>query len=493
MITRNRARLVGLFVACDIIAIVVSYVWSYLLRFHPYIAPRIFPVDPAKGTPTLGSYLVVLPFYIAAHLAIFYFQGFYKSRLRRTKLDDFFYISLNAVLTIIVAIAALNTVIGYTPSGRATLGGHPLEKPSRAFLIIYFLGVVFMISILRNQIYYVMKRRHKRGLNLQNVLIVGAGEMGTTVAQKLLQVKDLGFVVKGFLDNDRSPGDAVPVDGGVAVLGRIEDIGRVIEDLNIQEVYVTLGLSNYGKILETLQIAQKYPVNVRLIPDLFQLLTLKANIQDLDGYPVISIDDVPLRGARLVLKRITDAVLSAIGLVLLAPVFLVVAVLIRLTSRGPIFYHQERVGNDGRRFVVHKFRTMVLDAEEATGPVMSGPDDPRITRLGRFLRKYSVDEFPQLVNILKGEMSLVGPRPERPEFVREFTEKIPKYMLRHKVKSGLTGWAQVHGLRQGTSIEKRLEYDFYYIQNWSFALDLKILWMTLRKGFIDKTLSGSSD
>jgi exopolysaccharide biosynthesis polyprenyl glycosylphosphotransferase len=493
VITRNRARLVGLFVASDVIAIVVSYVWSYLLRFHPYIAPHIFPVDPAKGTPLLGSYLVVLPFYIVAHLVIFYFQGFYKSRLRRTKLDDFFYISLNAVLTILVAIAALNTVIGYTPSGRAMLGGHPLEKPSRAFLIIYFLGVVFMISILRNQIYYVMKRRYKRGLNLQNVLIVGAGEMGLTVAQKLLQVKDLGFVVKGFLDNDLRPGDTVPVDGGVAVLGRIEDIGRAIEDLNIQEVYVTLGLTNYGKILETLQIAQKYPVNVRLIPDLFQLLTLKANIQDLDGYPVISIDDVPLRGARLVLKRVTDAVLSAIGLVLLAPVFLIVAALIKLTSRGPVYYHQERVGNDGRRFVVHKFRTMVFDAEEASGPVMCSPDDPRITRLGRFLRKYSVDEFPQLVNILKGEMSLVGPRPERPEFVKEFTEKIPKYMLRHKVKSGLTGWAQVHGLRQGTSIEKRLEYDFYYIQNWSFALDLKILWMTLRKGFIDKTFSGPSD
>jgi exopolysaccharide biosynthesis polyprenyl glycosylphosphotransferase len=491
VITRNRARLVGLFVASDIVAIVVSYVWSYLLRFHPYIAPHIFPVDPAKGTPTLGSYLVVLPFYIAAHLVIFYFQGFYKSRLRRTKLDDFFYISLNAVLTIIVAIAVLNTVIGYAPAGRATLAGHPLEKPSRAFLIIYFLGVVFMISILRNQIYYAMKRRYKRGLNLQNVLIVGAGDMGMTVAQKLLKVKDLGLVVKGFLDNDRPTGDTVPVDGGVAVLGRIEDIGQVIEDLNIQEVYVTLGLTNYGKILETLQMAQKYPVHVRLIPDLFQLLTLKANIQDLDGYPVISIDDAPLRGARLVLKQVMDVALSAIGLVLLSPVFLVVAGLIKLTSRGPVLYHQERVGNDGRRFVVHKFRTMVLDAEEGTGPVMASPDDPRITRLGRFLRKYSIDEFPQLVNIAKGEMSLVGPRPERPEFVKEFTEKIPKYMLRHKVKSGLTGWAQVHGLRQGTSIEKRLEYDFYYIQNWSFALDLKILWMTLRKGFIDKTLSGS--
>jgi exopolysaccharide biosynthesis polyprenyl glycosylphosphotransferase len=491
VITRNRARLVGLFVASDVVAIVVSYVWSYLLRFHPYIAPHIFPVDPTKGTPTLASYLVVLPFYIAVHLAIFYFQGFYKSRLRRTKLDDFFFISLNAILTIIVAVAALNTVIGYSPTGRAALAGHPLEKPSRAFLIIYFIGVVFMISILRNQIYYVMKRRFKRGLNLQNVLIVGAGEMGLTVAQKLSQAKDLGVVVKGFLDDDLRPGDPVPVEGGG--VGRIGDMGQVIEDLNINEVYVTLGLSNYDRILETLQIATRYPVHVRLIPDLFQLLTLKANVQDLDGYPVISIDDAPLRGARLALKRAMDIVVSVIWLILLSPVYLVVAVLIKLTSRGPVFYHQERVGNDGRRFVVHKYRTMVCDAERATGPVMCRPDDPRVTRLGRFLRKYSVDEFPQLVNILKGEMSLVGPRPERPEFVKEFTEKIPKYMLRHKVKSGLTGWAQVHGLRQGTSIEKRLEYDFYYIQNWSFALDLKILWMTVRKGFIDKTFSSSTE
>jgi exopolysaccharide biosynthesis polyprenyl glycosylphosphotransferase len=493
VITRNRARLVGLFVASDIVAIVVSYVWSYLLRFHPYISPHIFPVDPAKGTPTLGSYLVVLPLYVVAHLVIFYFQGFYKSRLRRTKVDDFFFISLNAILTIVFAVAVLNTVIGYSPAGRPFLGSHPLEKPSRAFLIIYFIGVVFMISILRNQIYYVMKRRFKRGLNLQNVLIVGAGEMGLSVAQKLFQYKDLGFVVKGFLDNSLRPGEPVRVNGGSTVLGRIEELGSIIEQHNIQEVYVTLGLSSYDRILEALQIAIKYPVNVRLIPDLFQLLTLKANVQDLDGYPVISIDDVPLRGVKLVVKRITDIVLSALGLVILAPVFLVVGVLIKLTSRGPVFYHQERVGIDGKRFVVHKFRTMVCDAELATGPVMSCPDDPRITRLGRFLRKYSIDEFPQLVNILKGEMSLIGPRPERPEFVREFTEKIPKYMLRHKVKSGLTGWAQVHGLRQGTSMAKRLEYDFYYIQNWSFALDLKILWMTLRKGFIDKTFSGPNE
>jgi exopolysaccharide biosynthesis polyprenyl glycosylphosphotransferase len=174
---------------------------------------------------------------------------------------------------------------------------------------------------------------------------------------------------------------------------------------------------------------------------------------------------------------------------LLSPVFLIIGALIKLNSRGPVFYVQGRMGLDGRRFNMVKFRTMICDAERETGPVMCRPDDPRITKIGRFLRKFSLDELPQLVNVLKGEMSLIGPRPERPEFVREFADKIPKYMLRHKVKCGITGWAQVHNLRQDTPIDKRIEYDFYYIQNWSPALDLKIVWMTLRRGFIDRNVS----
>jgi exopolysaccharide biosynthesis polyprenyl glycosylphosphotransferase len=222
-------------------------------------------------------------------------------------------------------------------------------------------------------------------------------------------------------------------------------------------------------------------------PDLFPALTLRGQHPDLDGFPVIP-STAELRGSWRFLKRLADIVVSGLSLLVLAPFFLLFAVLIKLSSRGPVFYHQPRLGIDGRSFTIHKFRTMVCDAEKETGPVMCRPDDERVTRIGRFLRRFSIDELPQLVNIFKGEMSLVGPRPERPEFVREFTERIPKYMLRHKVKSGLTGWAQVHGLRQGTSIEKRLEYDFYYIQNWSFGLDIKILWMTLRRGFIDRSM-----
>lgn len=325
-------------------------------------------------------------------------------------------------------------------------------------------------------------------MNLKSVLIVGAGDMGKSIAEKLSQYKDLGFVVRGFLDDERSVGEVVDVNGGISILGPLSELEPILEKDDVSDVYVALDLNNYDKILETLKVVNKYVVNVRLIPDLFQLLTLKARIEDLDGFPVISVDEPPLRGMLLLAKRMIDIVVSATFLLLFSPFLLFVGLFIRLTSKGPVLYHQERMGLDGKKFIMHKFRTMFCDAELQTGPVMCAPDDPRITKIGKFLRKFSLDEIPQLVNVLKGEMSLVGPRPERPVFVKEFREKIPKYMLRHKVKSGVTGWAQVHGLRQDTPIDKRLDYDFYYIQNWSLSLDLKILWKTLRKGFIDRNL-----
>lgn len=481
MIKRQRSGLVGLFILSDLVAISISYFYSYLFRFYGHI----IPID--KGIPSIKPYLLIFPLFLLAHITIFFLQGFYKTRLRRTKIDDFFFISLNAVFSILIVQGILNYLYTYSqgidPVYRMTF------QISHLFLVVYFVSVIFMVSFLRHQIYFVMKRRYARGLNLKSVLIVGAGEMGISVAQKLSQYRDLGFVVKGFLDDVKKTGEVIAVDGGIEVLGDLKDLESVLEKSDIKEVYVALDLSNYAKILQTLKVVNKYTVNVRLIPDLFQLLTLKARVEDLDGFPVISIDEPPLRGMMLVIKRIVDICASALILLLLSPFIVLVALIIKITSRGPVFYHQERMGLDGMAFIMHKFRTMVYDAEEKTGPVMCTPDDPRITRFGRFLRKFSIDEWPQFFNVLRGEMSLVGPRPERPVFVKDFRKKIPKYMLRHKVKSGLTGWAQVHGLRQDTDFNKRLEYDFYYIQNWSWVLDLKIMWLTLlKKGFIDKSV-----
>ncbi len=483
MIQKKRFGLVGLFVVSDAVGILISFFYSYLFRFYAYI----IPVDPGKGIPPFRQYVVVFPLFLATHLLIFYFQGFYRTRLQRAKIDDFLAICLNAILTIAIDVFGILSYLysysqGPRPLFRVTF------KISHGFLAVYFVVVIFMIAFLRNQIFFFMKRRYARGLNLQNVLVVGAGEMGRAVAQKVLVYKDLGFRLKGFLDDDRPVGEKVEIDGGGEVLGRLEELGPILEKGEISEVFVALDLNNYGKILEAIKVAHRYVVNIRLIPDLFQLLTLKANIQDLDGFPVISIDDVALRGGRSLIKRAVDIGVASLGLLILSPIFLVVSILVKLTSRGPVFYRQVRMGMDGRRFSMIKFRTMVRDAEEVTGPVMSRRDDPRMTKVGRFLRKFSLDEFPQLINVFKGEMSLIGPRPERPEFVREFADRIPNYMLRHKVKCGITGWAQVHGLRQDTPIDKRLEYDFYYIQNWSLGLDLKIIWMTLRKGFLDRSI-----
>ncbi|UCE39993.1 MAG: undecaprenyl-phosphate glucose phosphotransferase [Candidatus Aminicenantes bacterium] len=482
MIRRQRSGLIGWFLLSDFLGILISYFYSYGFRFFMYI----IPVNPERGIPPLKSYVFVFPLFLAIHFVIFFLQGFYRTRLKRTKIDDFFLVTLNAILTILIIQAILAYLNAYSqgaaPLFRVTF------KLSHGFLAVYFVVVVLMISFLRNQIFYFMKKRYAKGMNLKSVLVVGAGAMGKSVAEKLSQYKDLGFVVKGFLDDDRRKGEEVEVDGGIPVLGPVSDLESILEKGDVSDVYVALDLNNYGKILETLKVINKYVVNVRLIPDLFQLLTLKARVEDLDGFPVISVDEPPLRGMMLLAKRLMDIVVSATFLLFFSPFLLIITLLIKLTSKGPVLYHQERMGLDGKKFVMHKFRTMVSDAESKTGPVMCSPDDPRITRIGKFLRKFSLDEIPQLVNVLKGEMSLVGPRPERPVFVKEFREEIPKYMLRHKVKSGVTGWAQVHGLRQDTSIDKRLEYDFYYIQNWSLSLDLKILWKTLRKGFIDKNL-----
>jgi exopolysaccharide biosynthesis polyprenyl glycosylphosphotransferase len=483
MIRRQRHRLIGWYLAGDMIGITITYFYAYIFRFYGYF----IPVSPEKGIPPIEPYIWVFPLFLFTHLIIFFIQGFYKTRLKRTGFDDFFHIAVNAGLTILIALGVLNYLYAYS-QGAAPLFQMTF-KISHGFLGVYFVGLVFVLLFLRNQIYYYKKRRYARGMDLQNVLIVGAGKMGRTVAQKLIHYKDLGFKVKGFLDDDHKPGERVEVNGGTKVLGSLDALDSAIEEHEISDVYVALDLNNYSRILKTLKVVNKHAVNVRLIPDLFQLLTLRARVEDLDGFPVISVDEPPMRGPMILIKRTVDIVVSSLVLILLSPFLISIGCLIKRTSPGPVLYHQERIGLDGKKFTMHKFRTMIHDAEHRTGPMMCQPNDPRITKIGRFLRRFSIDEIPQLWNVLKGEMSLVGPRPEREVFVKQFREKLPKYMLRHKVKSGLTGWAQVHGLRQDCDFDKRLEYDFYYIQNWSFLLDLQILWMTLRKkGFIDKTV-----
>jgi len=269
----------------------------------------------------------------------------------------------------------------------------------------------------------------------------------------------------------------------VPILGSQADLARILAEHQVSDVVIALPEATHDQLLDIISVCETHHASVRIFPDLFQIIASELTIGDLDGLPLLAVRDVALRGWRLSLKRAMDIVVSAVGLTVLSPFMLLTALLIKLTSKGPVFYAQERVGLDGKPFAMLKFRSMRVGAEDDTGPVWASQDDPRRTPLGAFLRKTSIDELPQLINVLLGDMSLVGPRPERPVFVEQFKQVVPRYMERHQEKAGMTGWAQVNGLRGDTSIVERTKYDLYYIENWSLLFDIKILLRTALNAF----------
>ena len=316
------------------------------------------------------------------------------------------------------------------------------------------------------------------------MLVAGAGELGRVVADKLLEHRELGYKVVGFVD-DRAGGDHLGYRG-LPLLGTLAEAADILQRERIDQLYVALPLDEHVKMLALVESANREIVEVKVVPDLLQVIALRGAPRGSRRHPD---HQHPRRAAaglqqRAEARHRRRASRAALLLVRRRRSSLIVAIIIRRTSPGPAFYRQERMGLDGKSFYVWKFRSMYDDAERETGPVWAREDDPRCTPIGRFLRRSSLDELPQLWNVLKGDMSLVGPRPERPFFVEQFKHRIPQYMLRHKVKAGLTGWAQVNGWRGNTSIEKRIEYDLYYIENWSVRLDLKIMWLTLVRGFL---------
>lgn len=349
---------------------------------------------------------------------------------------------------------------------------------------IFLVLNVALAYAMRELVREVLERRWRAGIGLKRILIAGSGELGRLVADKILEHRELGYQIVGFVD-DRAAGDHLGYRG-LPLLGVLGEAGDIAARESVDHLYIALPPEQHVRMLELIESTSRECVDVKVVPDLLQVIALRARLEDLDGVPVININDVPLQGFNSIVKRAIDILISGVALAVLAIPFAIIAALVRFTSRGPALYRQERTGLDGKTFTIVKFRSMQDDAEAETGPVWTLPDDPRVTALGRFLRRSNLDELPQLWNVLRGDMSLVGPRPERPHFVAQFKHKIPQYMLRHKVKAGLTGWAQVNGWRGNTPLEKRIEYDLYYIENWSVRLDLKIMWLTLAKGFFHK-------
>lgn len=443
-------------IVVDVIAVFLATFLAYMLRFQSGLLGY-------EEFHSLQSYYGYLATMIVAEPIVLAANGLYRPRRAVSWLDHVYGVFTSTSVATAVAIVASAVMWRDVSSSRLMVG-------------LAWLTTVTFVTIGRLLVHGAQSSLRRRGIGTERLIIVGTGEPAHLVLERIRHSPGLGYRPIGFVGETFD----LSVAHGLPVLGTLESIATVVSRHHIDDVVVAIPTLSQQKLYDVVTQCASQNVNIKVFPDLFQFMTSGVNIGDLNGLPLISVKDVALRGWNLVLKRAMDVVASAVALIVLSPAMLVVAILIKITSsEGPVFLIQERVGLDGRAFPIIKFRTMRPDAEKTTGAVWASPDDPRRTRLGAFLRKYSIDELPQFINVLIGHMSLVGPRPERPVFVETFRQTIPRYFDRHREKAGLTGWAQVNGLRGNTSIEERTAYDLWYVENWSFWLDVKICLKTL--------------
>ena len=458
-----------LFRLADMTVLTAAWVGAYYFRFHVDLIPVFLDVPP------LHLYLRMILFILILWTTLFRSFGLYDtmrviSRGRETwKLVQ---ASVIANFVLIVFAYFFSDVL------------FSLYKFSRVVFLYFFVLSVVGLAVERVLLRTLLRRLRRKGFNLRHVLLIGAGDLGRAFAAKLDAQPEMGLKVRGFLGSEAPLRDET-IDG-VPVLGRYGDVRRILAEGGIDQIFITLPLNEHHRIEEILREIDNEMVDIKIIPDFSRFVTLRGSVEEFAGIPIVNLRESPLHGWNVIFKRTMDLVLSMMLIVLFSPIMAIIALLVKFSSTGPVFYRQERMGMDGRLFAMLKFRTMSVDAEKETGAVWAKRGDPRRTGLGAVLRKFSLDELPQFFNVLRGDMSLVGPRPERPVFIETFKETVPGYMLRHKTKAGITGWAQINGWRGNTSLEKRIEYDLYYIENWSLLLDFKILGMTLWKGILSK-------
>ncbi|MCP5053910.1 MAG: undecaprenyl-phosphate glucose phosphotransferase [bacterium] len=463
MIKKRRKQLTHFFIFSDFVAIVLAFNLTFWLRFYSGL------VAAPKGIPPYNNYLVLIPFLLVLHMVHFSYQGYYKVKLRRNRLDDLFLVLLNTIVTAFLLLLTVSYLKSYN---------FVAFEISHVYLLIYVPAAIIFLFCQRLVVFRLFRSIYLKRNGVSKVLIAGTGDFAVMTAENFKKYAHFGIEIAGFLGSEKKEG----------VIGNYDDLERLVRERNITDLVIALPSKEYETTLKLIETANNLLIEIRLVPDILQMASLKVGMEHIEGIPIINLGDIPLQGWPSIFKRAFDFLFSLMGLIFLLPLFILVALSIKLTSRGPVFYSQTRVGLDGKHFRMIKFRTMVRNAEKETGAIWSPPDDQRVTKIGRVLRKFSIDELPQLVNVLAGHMSLVGPRPERPQLVEKFKNSIPNYMLRHSVKTGMTGWAQVHGLRGNTPLDKRIEFDIYYIQNWSFNLDLQILWRTILKfQFVDSS------
>lgn len=480
MLKRHSQLFEAFFTATDILAVSVAWTLSYWVRF----SSELIPVS--KGIPPYTDYLRMLLFVWLIWAFVFRRAGLYRPMRGSNRLHEVLKVIRANSLSVILLLA-----VTYLFREKSV----PFSR--LVFFIFFCISTTFLIMS-RSLIRVLLRSMRRRGYNLRYAVLIGSGFSAKQMAQSMNQHPEYGIELLGWLENPTQQAEMVgpkqlslyqteqeQADVDIPVLGTYNDLKEILDKGRVDQIIVALSYTEPEFLEPILSTIGDSMVDVKIVPDVLQFIQLGSEIEDFDGVPIVSLASTPLCGVNRVVKRALDVVFGTLFLIFFTPLMLLIAFLVKLTSRGPVFFTQERVGLDRKEFAIYKFRTMTNDAE-SDGAKFAVSGDPRVTVLGRFLRKLSLDELPQLVNVICGQMSLVGPRPERPVFIKEFRRHIPKYMLRHKVQAGMTGWAQVHGWRGNTSIEKRIEYDLYYIEHWSLALDLKILFMTLIHGLRDR-------
>jgi exopolysaccharide biosynthesis polyprenyl glycosylphosphotransferase len=462
MIEQKHKALASVYLVNDVVASNLALLCAWFLRFWLQVIPV------TKGQQDIATYLRILPIVTLVFPLAFAVQGLYRIRPTRSRAEELLAVAIGCVVATVVLSGVLLWV----------RPGNPDVLYSRATLAIFMVAAILLVTLGRTLVRNAVERRHRAGRDLDRVLIAGNGELARAVLERVNAHRDqLGFKIVGYLRN----GDDAELPG-LDCLGSIADAEEIVKRLEIEHVFVALPHASSQAMMTLLDRLVRHCVSLHVVPDLLQFMVLRSRVEDLDGLPTINLSETPLEGWSRFVKRAFDLIVGIAALVVLSPLMIAIAVAIWLEDRGPIFYRQVRMGLDGKPFDIFKFRSMRVGAESETGAVWAEKDDPRRTRVGRFIRAWSFDELPQLLNVLVGDMSVIGPRPERPEFVEQFRAEFPHYMLRHKVRAGMTGWAQVHGWRGNTSIRMRIEHDLYYIENWSLALDVKILFLTVAHG-----------
>lgn len=459
MLHRHDRVTAAILVAGDLILSFAAVALAYQIRFGWKVAGDLIGLP--DNIPSFFAYLPFALMVVVSTVAVFAGNGLYTRRRLHGRYGEFFAIVKNVTLVLVIAYGAKFII--------------QTEMLSRWLMTFFWAIDIIFVGVFRALVRWVGERVRRRGVDLRRVVIVGAGSLGQKVAEKLAAHSEYGYELAGFL------GD--PDSNGLELLGGYEDLERILVEKRPDEVFIAVPAEERHRLLEFFDACEYEGINASVVPDMMEVLIgrsiNRAQIEDMDGIPLIGVRQVPLLSMwSRILKRSFDLVVSILIVIILSWLYLLVAFLVLVSSRGPIIFKQRRVGLDLCEFTLFKFRTMRVQPEETSDTVWTSKNDPRITPVGRFLRRFSLDELPQFFNVIRGEMSVVGPRPERPHFVEEFKGKVPRFLVRHQVKSGITGWAQING-RYDMSIEEKVEFDIYYIENWSLAFDLRIILETL--------------